>query len=76
MAVEAVIDSAKTEAFVGKVFGDLAGVTNTAMASIGDQLGLFKNLAEQGPATSTVLAERTGDKRALHSRVARCDGQR
>ena len=60
MAVEEAIDAAKPEAFVGKVFGDLAGVTNTAMASIGDQLGLFKNLAEQGPATSAALAERTG----------------
>jgi len=60
MAVEEAIDSAKVEAFVGKVFGDLAGVTNTAMASIGDQLGLFRTLAEQGAATSTALAERTG----------------
>ena len=30
----------------------------TTLSSIGDRLGLFKNLAEQGPATSEELAER------------------
>src|SRR5262249_10459462 len=54
------IDQAAAEAFAGKVLGDLAGVTNTALTRIGDRLGLFKSLAGEGAATSEELAERTG----------------
>jgi 2-polyprenyl-3-methyl-5-hydroxy-6-metoxy-1,4-benzoquinol methylase len=43
------LDEAKVEAFMGKVMGD---------ASLGDRLGLFASLAEEGPATSAELAER------------------
>ena len=53
------VDQAKVEAFVGKVFTDTTGLMTTTMASIGDRLGLFKDLASQGPATSTELAERS-----------------
>lgn len=53
------IDQAAAEAFVGKALGDLAGITNTALASIGDRVGLFKSLAAEGPATSEALAART-----------------
>ncbi len=58
MTTQPTIDQAKTEAFVGKVLADTAGLAVTVMSSIGDRLGLFKNLAEQGSATSTELAER------------------
>jgi 2-polyprenyl-3-methyl-5-hydroxy-6-metoxy-1,4-benzoquinol methylase len=54
------IDQAKAEAFVGKVLGDTSAMAITIMAAIGDRLGLFKNLAAQGPATSAELAARTG----------------
>src|SRR5690348_12840366 len=47
-----------TEAFVGKVLGDTAGLTNTVLAWIGDELGLWKDLHARGPATSAALAER------------------
>jgi hypothetical protein len=57
MTTQQVIDHAKVQAFIGKVMGDNAGAAATVMASIGDRLGLFKELA-QGPATSTELAER------------------
>src|SRR5262252_7964521 len=49
-----------TEAFVNKVVGDTVGLTNTVLAFIGDELGLWKDLAAQGPATSAELARRTG----------------
>jgi 2-polyprenyl-3-methyl-5-hydroxy-6-metoxy-1,4-benzoquinol methylase len=52
------IDQARADAFVGKVLADTAALAVTVMSSIGDRLGLFKNLAEQGPATSEELAER------------------
>ncbi|HEX3269248.1 MAG TPA: methyltransferase domain-containing protein [Ktedonobacterales bacterium] len=60
MVAQQTIDQAAAEAFAGKVLGDLAGVTNTALARVGDRLGLFKSLASKGPATSAELAERTG----------------
>jgi 2-polyprenyl-3-methyl-5-hydroxy-6-metoxy-1,4-benzoquinol methylase len=58
MTMQQTIDQAKADAFVGKVLADTAALAVTAMSSIGDRLGLFKNLAEQGPATSEELAER------------------
>jgi len=53
-------DMAAIEAFAGKVMTDAAATTATIMASIGDRLGLFRSLAEDGPATSAQLAARTG----------------
>ncbi len=61
------IEQEKAQAFLGQVFGDLTGLTNTVLASIGDRLGLFKDLAAHGPATSAELATRTG----VHERYAR-----
>jgi 2-polyprenyl-3-methyl-5-hydroxy-6-metoxy-1,4-benzoquinol methylase len=57
MTTQPTIDQAKTEAFLGKVLSDTSGMTTTILASIGDRLGLFTNLAH-GPATSTELANR------------------
>ena len=59
MTTQQTIDQAKADAFVGKVLADTAALAVTTLSSIGDRLGLFKNLAEQGPATSQELAERT-----------------
>jgi 2-polyprenyl-3-methyl-5-hydroxy-6-metoxy-1,4-benzoquinol methylase len=56
----ATVDPAKVEAFVGKVLGDSAGLTTTLIAAIGDRLGLYKDLAKNGPATSAELAARAG----------------
>lgn len=62
-----IVEQEQTQAFLGQVFGDLTGLTNTALASIGDRLGLFKDLAVGGPATSQDLAARTG----MHERYLR-----
>ena len=51
---------AKQEAFVHKVLGDTSATMTTLLASIGDRLGLFKDLAANGPGTSAELARRTG----------------
>ena len=51
------IDEALVEAFLGKAMVDTASAVVMVMASIGDRLGLFKQLAE-APATSEELAER------------------
>ena len=58
MTTQQTIDQAKADAFVGKVLADTAGLAVTVMSSIGDRLGLFKILAQQGPATSEELAGR------------------
>ena len=58
MTMQQTIDQAKADAFIGKVLGDTAALAVTVMSSIGDRLGLFKNLAQLGPATSEELAER------------------
>jgi SAM-dependent methyltransferase len=57
MTTQPTIDQTKTEAFQGKVLSDTSGMTTTIMASIGDHLGLFKQLAK-APATSAQLAAR------------------
>ena len=54
------IDEAKVEAFMGKVIGDFSGAMSTVLTAVGDKLGLFAELAENGPATSEELAERAG----------------
>jgi SAM-dependent methyltransferase len=59
MAEEATIDAARQEEFVGKVVEQISGTMTTLLGAVGDRLGLFKNLAEQGAATSAELASRT-----------------
>lgn len=54
------VDAAGAEGFVGKVLGDVAGLFATRLATIGDRLGLWKDLAARGPATAEDLACRTG----------------
>lgn len=54
------IHQAKQEAFVQKVLGDTSATMTTLLASIGDRLGLFKDLAANGPGTSAEVARRTG----------------
>jgi SAM-dependent methyltransferase len=54
------LDLTQVESAVNKTLGDIAGFFSTLMLGIGDQLGLFKDLAAHGPATSAELATRTG----------------
>src|SRR5256714_2469817 len=53
------IDPVRQEKFVGRVVEQISGTMTTLLGAIGDRLGLFKNLAEQGAATSAELASRT-----------------
>jgi SAM-dependent methyltransferase len=64
------VDQVKLEAFVGKFVADLGAVMHAATVVVGDQLGLYKGLAE-GPATAEQLAKRTGtDTRYLKEWLA------
>jgi SAM-dependent methyltransferase len=53
------VDMAQAESFFGKVLGDLAGMISIQLASIGDQYGLFHDLAVHGPASAAELAARS-----------------
>ena len=59
MADIGVIDAARQEEFVGKVVQQISGTMTTLLAAVGDRLGLFKNLAKTGAATSAEFASRT-----------------
>ncbi len=52
------IDEAKLNAFMGQFVGDLGAVMHAATIVVGDQLGLYKKLAEK-PAKVEDLARRT-----------------
>ena len=52
------IDEARLGEFMGKFVGDLGAVMHAATVVVGDQLGLYKKLAD-GPSTVEVLARRT-----------------
>jgi len=54
------IDEARLNAFLGKAVGDLGAAMSAVLISIGDELGLYKALAQGGPQTSTQLAQNTG----------------
>lgn len=54
------IDEAKLHNFMGKMVGDMGAAMSGALVIVGAKLGLYKALAEIGPATSTALADRTG----------------
>ena len=60
MATDTQINEQKLDEFMGKIIGDLSGTLVTSMCELGDRLGLFKDLASNGPATSEQLASRTG----------------
>jgi len=51
---------AKLEAFMGKMLNDMGAAATSALVLVGDKLGLYKTLAQNGPMTSAQLAEQTG----------------
>ncbi|HVO44885.1 MAG TPA: class I SAM-dependent methyltransferase [Steroidobacteraceae bacterium] len=53
------IDEARLNAFLGRAVGDLGAAVSAVLMSLGDELGLYRALAD-GPLTSTELAARTG----------------
>jgi SAM-dependent methyltransferase len=67
MHAEPALDQTKVDQFVGKLLNDTSATLTTLLAALGDRLGLFKDLAANGPATSDALASRTG----INERYAR-----
>ena len=54
------ISEEKLNDLLGRFLNDFGGTLHSAMAVIGDKLGLYKAMAEAGPLTSEELAKRTG----------------
>jgi len=54
------IDEKKLNDFLGKVVGDVGAAMSAALVVIGDKLGLYKAMAENGPVTPADLARATG----------------
>ena len=54
------MDENRAAQFTGRVLTDSAAVATIVLAALGDRTGLFKDMAEHGPATSGELAGRTG----------------
>jgi 2-polyprenyl-3-methyl-5-hydroxy-6-metoxy-1,4-benzoquinol methylase len=54
------IDPEKFQALANKMIGDMGVAFGAGLVLVGDRLGLYKSLAEKGPATSAELAARTG----------------
>jgi len=55
----AAVDPDKLNAFMGKMVGDMGACISGALVILGDRLGIYRTLAEQGPATPAELADRT-----------------
>lgn len=53
------VDDDKLMAFVGQVIGDLGAVAQAPLVWIGDQLGLYRAMADGEPVTPAELAART-----------------
>ena len=63
------LDEAKVKEFADKAFGGgLSGMWTVALCYVGDRLGLFRDLHENGPATASELAGTGGHRRALRAR--------
>lgn len=54
------IDEQKLHDFMLKFVGDLGAAMGASLILLGEELGLYRAMAEAGPVTSSELAERTG----------------
>ena len=54
------IDERKLEAFIGHAATELGAALNAALVTLGDELGLYRAMADGQPVTAAELAARTG----------------
>src|SRR5450755_1260701 len=70
-AVTPALDTEKLNMFAGKAVGEISSAVSAALVVIGDRLGLYRALAENGPVTSHRLAELTNtDERYVREWLA------
>lgn len=56
------LNTEKLYAFLGVMVNELGAAQNAALVMVGEELGLFRTLAELGPTTSAELADATGTR--------------
>ena len=54
------VDPERLEAFIGQLVTDIGATISSGLVMIGDQLGLYRAMADGEPVTADELAERTG----------------
>jgi SAM-dependent methyltransferase len=54
------VDESKLEQLLGRVIGDFGAVASAPLVVIGDELGLYRAMADGRPVSAAELAERTG----------------
>lgn len=59
MTIQPVLNEEKLNEFIGKFVGDLGAVAHAATVLIGDELGLYRAMADGEPLSAGELAERT-----------------
>ena len=67
MTVQVEVDQAKLQVFMGMLIGYMTGAAACFGMWLGDELGLYRALAADGPLTADSLAQRTG----CHPRLVR-----
>ena len=71
------VDEDKLMAFMGQAVTDMAATVSTALAMIGDKLGIYKAMAGAGPLSSAEVAERCGlAERYVREWLANSGGRR
>ena len=53
-------DMQKVDALVGRLIGDVGAAVSGALVVLGDDLGLFKAMADGKPRNSSELSKKTG----------------
>ena len=61
------LDQSRIEAFVGQIATDVGAALNAALVTLGDQLGLYRAMADAQPISAGELAART----STHERYVR-----
>jgi SAM-dependent methyltransferase len=61
------VDAARLEAFMGQMVCDMGACASAPLIILGERLGLYRALAQEGPLTSAQLAQATG----CHERMVR-----
>jgi SAM-dependent methyltransferase len=59
----ATVDDVKLQRFMARAIGDIGATLNAALVMIGEELGLYRAMADAGPVTAADLAEQTGTSR-------------
>ncbi|HEX7923195.1 MAG TPA: class I SAM-dependent methyltransferase [Bradyrhizobium sp.] len=54
------VNEERLNSFMGKMIGDVGAAMNASLMLLGDKLGLYKALAQQGPMNAAALAKATG----------------